>query len=316
MGPREILLAAIVPTGVALVVLLLAHAILRRLAAPMVTEGPNGDGGALALPPRVLPALTVLLLAGGTVLGSYAWQSRVEIWAESVTHRVPTVALVALVVGLLGVLTPARRSAVAAGMLGTLGGGVAAWMILGALHESLISEAARWGWIAGVGLIAGVQSWAIRVGSRAMPGWAGPALVWLLTGIAALGATAGLANAPLVLWPAAGCAFALVVVGLLRRRMDLLAGVSPAIATVFMGVLAMSHWFGDQERWLMFGLLAGAPIGLALAAIPALRSKPIVIRLIPAAVASLGLAGAQAAIAVPALIAATSDSGGGDYYDY
>ena len=150
----------------------------------------------------------------------------------------------------------------------------------------------------------------------AVCGWGGPAFIWLLLGNAALGATAGLANAPLVLWPTAGCAFALAVVGLLRRREDLLAGVSPAIATVFMGVLAVSHWFGDQERWLMFGLLAGAPIGLALAAIPALRSKPLVIRLIPAAVVSLGLAGAQAAMAVPALIEATTDSGGDEYYDY
>ena len=197
-------------------------------------------------------------------------------------------------------------------MLAAVGGWVIGWMVLGALHESLISEGARWGWIGGIGLIAGVQAWALGAGVRALPGWGGPALVWLVVGVCALGATAGLANAPLVLWPVSATALGLVVVGLFRRDADLLRGAVPVIAVVLMGVLAMSNWFGDRERWLMFGLLSAAPAAIGLAAL--LAKKPVWVRLVVAGGIALGLAGAQAAIAVPALLEASG--GGGDSYEY
>jgi hypothetical protein len=322
MGPREVILSAVVPAVASVVVLVALRVLLGRAktdaARPTESGSHDASGGRAedsAMGPISIGAVFVLLVGAGTVLGSYAWQSSVELWAASVTHRFPAVALAATLVGLVSVLTPLGRSAIGSGVLGATGGGVVGWMILSALHESLIGETERWAWIVGTGLIAGAQAWAVRVGSRALPGWGGPGLLWLLAGVTALGATAGLANAPLVLWPTAGAAFGLAAAGLLRRGTDLVGPASPAIATVFMGVLAMSHWIGDQERWVMFALLSAAPLGLALAAIPALGSRPIWVRLIPAGVVSLGLAGAQAAVAVPALLEATTGSGGGEYYD-
>ena len=322
MGTREVLLAAVIPAVVAVVLFAALH-LWGRVAGGR--PAPAGDGGETTTPSPAAAAATrgwvfaavfALLVSGLTVLGSYAWQSEVAIWSDSVTHRVPAMALAAGVLGLVGTLTPIRKSAIGLGVLGAVGGWFAGWAVLSGLHESLIGEGARWGWIGGVGVIAGVQAWAMALGVRALPGWRGPVLVWLVVGVAALGATAGLANAPLVLWPTAAAAFGLAVVGVLRRDVDLLAGATPAIALVFMGALSLSHWFGSEERWLMFGLLSAGPVGIGAAAL--LRGKPGWVRLVVAGIVSLGLVGAQAAVSVPGLIEASSGSGGDEdyYYDY
>lgn len=316
MGPREFVLSAVVPAVASIVVMLVLHALTRRRGSAGVEDGDGGDrvagdAGRLAW---VLGVGFVVLGCAGVVLGSYAWQSEVSLWKASVTHRVPGMAVAALVLGLVGVMTPLRRSALGLGVLGTVGGLFVGWGVLSGLHESLIGEAARWGWIVGVGVIAGVQAWAMARGVRVLPGWRGPGLVWLVVGVGSLGATAGLANAPLVLWPIAAAAFGLAVVGLLRRDVDLLAGATPAIAVVFMGVLSLSHWFGSGERWLMFGLLSAGPAAIGLAAL--LAKRPAWVRLVVAGVVSLGLVGAMAGMSVPALIEASTGSGGDDYSDY
>jgi hypothetical protein len=254
-----------------------------------------------------------VLVFGGVVLGAWVWQSRADLWADSVTHRFPAMGLAALVVGLLSTLTPLRDRAWGGAALATVGGGFVAWAVLGPLHESLIGNTARWVWIGAVALIAGVQSWAIDAATRRLDGWRGPAVLWLLFGTIGLGVTAGFANGPLVLWPVAAVMFAAACVGWLNRDANLLRGCAPSLAVVIAGAVSFAHWFGDEERWVMFALLMAAPAALALAALPGLRERPWARLLVPAG-AALALAGAQAGMAVPGLIEASS--GGGDEYDY
>lgn len=301
MGTREIMFAAVIPAAVSTIVLVIVHLLIARREKSRASPGPAAAW------------LVPILLAGGVVLGSWAWQTRVELWPDSATHRFPAVALTALLAGLLGTLTPLRRSPVLLALPAFAGGGLVAWAFLGTLHPNFISETARWGWIAGVAAIAAIQAWAIETGAEALPGWRMPGVLWLLAGVAALGATAGLANAPLVLWPVAAVCFGAAVAGLIRRERNLLRGVGPALAIYYSGTVAFSNWFGDHEQWLMFALLAAAPIPLALAGFPALRGKNPLVRLLVAAVPAFAMSGVQAAIAVPELIEAT---GGGDEYEY
>lgn len=293
MDTREILIAAVVPLVVSAVVLGVLHALLARRK-----KGEDQSAPALAW---IVP----VLMAGAVVLGSWAWQSRVSLWADSVTHRFPAVAAVVMLTGLIAAIGPIRRRPVLAAVPALVGGWFVAWMILGTVHESMIGEAARWGGIAGVGVIAAAQAWAIETGARALPGWRAPVVLWLLLGVIALGATSGFANAPLILWPAAAVCFALAGVGVFRRETNLLAGVGPALAVLIAGVVAFSNWTGYREQWLMFALLMACPLPLALAG--ALRVRPV-FRLLVAGVAALGLAGAQAGIAVPELMKANSAS--------
>jgi hypothetical protein len=302
MGPREILFSAVIPAFAALLLLVPAHALMARRSAR------RGS------PASTLPWLALALLAGAVCLGSWAWQSRIELWPAAATHRFPPVALAALLVGLLAACTPLARRPALAALPAVAGGAFAAWAFLGVLHESLISEAARWGWIAALALLAGAQAWAIETGARALPGWHAPALLWALSGATALAATAGFANAPLVLFPVAAVGFALAIAGLLRRDDNLLRGLAPAFAVLLVGAAAFSNWFGDRERWLMLAALSAGPLMLAIAALPPLRAKPAVIRLTVVGVLSVLPAGIQAAIAVPALIKATE--GGGSDYEY
>ncbi|USN98180.1 MAG: hypothetical protein H6810_08310 [Phycisphaeraceae bacterium] len=300
MGTREIIFAAVLPAFVSLVVLVAVHLLIASREKRIGTPGPSVAW--------LLPGL----LAGGSLLGAWAWQSRVELWAESVTHRFPAVALAALLAGLAGTLIRLRRSAVFTALPALVAGGFVAWAFLGALHPSLISEPGRWGWIAGVALLTGVQAWAIEVGARVLPGWKMPSVLWVAIGLIALGATGGFASAPLVVWPASAVCFALAGAGIIRRDVNLLRGVGPAIAVLIAGLATFSNWFGDRERWLMFALLMAAPLPLALAGLPVLRKKAI-LRLVVAAIPAVALPGIQAVIAVPALIRATE---GSDEYDY
>lgn len=304
MGPREVMLAGVVPAVVGLVLLVFAQALFGRGNGP-------GRGWARGW---VVPALVVLLVGGGVVLGSWVWQSGVELWAASVTHRFPAMALAAVVAGLAVALTPLKSRAWAGALVAVLGGWFVGWAVLGPLDARYIGEAERWVWIAAVGLIAGAQSWAIDSGTRRLDGWRGPAVLWLLVGLIGLGVTAGFANGPLVLWPVAGVMFAAAAVGVVHPGVNLVRGCGPAFAVVISGAVAFGHWYGDVERWVMFSLLMAGPIGLGLAALPGLRGRPW-LRLVVAGGVSLGLVGAQAAMAVPGLIEA-SGGGGDEYYDY
>lgn len=304
MGPREVMLAGVVPAVVGLVVLVFAQALLGRGNG---AERGRGHGW-------VVPGLVVLLVGCGVVLGSWVWQSRVEIWTDSVTHRFPAMALAAVVAGLVVAVTPLKSRAWAGALVAVLGGWFVAWAVLGPLNERYIGETERWVWIAAVGLIAGAQSWAIDSGTRRLDGWRGPAVLWLLVGLLGLGVTSGFANGPLVLWPVAGVMFAAAAVGVFHPGVNLVRGCGPVFAVVISGAVAFGHWYGDVERWVMFSLLMAGPIGLGLAALPGLRERPW-LRLVVAGGVSLGLVGAQAGMAVPGLIEA-SGGGGDEYYDY
>lgn len=327
MGTREIVLSTVVPTLVALVMLVATHTLLSRRVRKPDGQAPDSQPGDSAGETTGTPDasgsvgagslgwLTLLLLAGSVVLGSYAWQSRVDLWSASATHRFPAIAGVALVAGLVCVLVgPIARRPLLQAVPAALGGAAVAWFSLGVLHPSFIGQTERWAWVGGVGVIAGVQAFAIAAGASRLTGWRAPVLLWLVLGLIALGATAGLANAPLVLFPAAGVMFALGVAGLFRPRVDLLRGVGPFLAVLVCGATTFADWFGDVERHAMFGLLVAAPVGLGVAALPGIRRARPVVRLLAAGVVSLGLSGAQAGMSVPSLIEA--QSGGGDWYDY
>lgn len=301
MDTREIILASIIPLSASLLLLLPAHAILARREARIGRPAPIL---AFMLPP---------LLAGGVALGAWAWQSRVELWPQSVTHRFPAIALVAMLAGLLSTLSPLGRRPRFAAIPATLAGALVAWAVLGPLDASVISEPSRWGWITGLALIAGAAAWSFEAGAEQLPAWRAPVLLWLLFGLTALGATAGFANAPLILWPVAAVCFALAVAGLFRPGTNLLPGVGPTLAVLLVATIAFSNWFGDRERWLMLALLLSSPLGFALAALPPLRSRRPILRLAVAGIAALTPPAIQAAIALPELIRASSASGEYDY---
>lgn len=299
MDTREIVLASIVPASASLLLLVPTHALLARRAARTGRPAPTLSW---MIPP---------LLAAGVALGAWAWQSRLDLWPDSVTQRFPAIALAALLAGLLSTLSPMGRRPLIAAIPATLAGALVAWAVLGPLHPNVISEPARWGWIAGLALIAGAAAWSFEAGAEHMPTWRAPALLWLLFGLTALGATAGFANAPLILWPVAAVCSALALAGLFRPDANILRGVGPTLAVLLVGTITFSNWFADRERWLMFVLLASAPLGFALAALPSLRSRRPILRLAVVGVAALTPPAIQAAIALPELIQASSGS-----YDY
>jgi len=172
--------------------------------------------------------------------------------------------------------------------------------------------------VAGLALATGVNGWALERSGERLRGFRGPILLWLLVGTVGLGATAGFANAPLIVGGAAASFGVLAGVGFLERRVTIAGGGGVAAAVLLTGVVGFANWLGDTERWLMLGLLMAAPlgtVGVVLLDRPLKLEKRKNLALIVAAVPSLGLAGAQAAMTVPGLI--ESQSGGGDsYYDY
>jgi hypothetical protein len=95
-------------------------------------------------------------------------------------------------------------------------------------------------------------------------------------------------------------------------------GAGAAVAVLIVSTVVFSNWFGDTERWLMLGLLWGAAVAPVVVLLPGVRSLGPTTRLVIAGVLVLGLAGAQAGMALPALIEAATGSSGSEYgeYDY
>jgi hypothetical protein len=315
MGVREVLLAGVVPGVVAFLVLLGVVLLGWKKGGwkppPLVNEG----GNLKPAPPGwswVLSGVVVLLMAGATVLGSYAWQTRVELWPGQATHRFPFVALVAGVVGLLVAFAGRRWRWV--GVVGSgVGGGVAAWAFLSLLHESLISEFTRWGWVVGVALLVGVQALVLERVSARLTGWRGAVVFSLMAGLVAVGATEAFINGPLVLGPVAAVFGALCVVGLIRPGVSDGAGVGAALAVLMGGVAVFANWFGDHERWVMLGLLMGVPLGSALCLLPTVASRGVNVRFGAAVVGVVVIGGVQVGRAIPPLLESMSPAGEDGY---
>lgn len=305
MGVREIVISSVVPALIAAVVLGLGWVVWPRIRKN------DGEPGGRAL--WLLP----VLVGGLTLFGAYAWQTRVEVWADAATHRFPAMGLAAALAGLIAWVPAVRARWWAQGVVAAAGGGFVSWAFLSTVHPDFLSVPARWGWVAGLAVVAGVQGIALEGAGRVLHNWRGPALLWMLVGTVGLGATGGFANAPLIVGGAAGAFAVLAVIGLVpvkKPSVTIAGGGGVAAAVLLVGLVAFSNWLGDEERWAMLGLLLAAPVGVGLVVVlrKALRlDERRNLALVVAAVPSLGLAGAQAGMAVPALIEA---SGGGDPY--
>ena len=298
MGGREMMLAVGIPGAVGLAVL---------VGAALLAGRKRADGAA-----RALGWLVVLLAGAAVVMGSYAWQSRVALWPDSVTQRFPFVALVAVVVGLLGVFVFGRRRW-ASGAVAAVGGGMVAWAFLSELHGSLISEPARWGWIVGSGVLAGVMAWVLEAAGGKLDGWRGPTLLAGLIGMTGLGVTEAVVGGPLLLGGAAAVFGASAVAGIVRWKVAWFPGPGAASAVLMVGVLVFANWFGDRERWVMFGLVAAGPMAAGVCLLPAVAKRGPNVRFAVAALVVLVVLGVQAGRAVPPLMEAMRPSGEMDY---
>lgn len=270
-------------------------------------KGWTGHGPRFVLP---------VLVGGLTLFGAYAWQSQVELWPDSATHRFPALGILAAAVGLIATLPVLRSRWWTLGPIAAAGGGAAAWMFLATVHPSFLSEGERALWIGVVALATGVNGWALERTGERLAGWRGPALLWMLVGTIGLGATAGFANAPLIVGGAVAAFGALALVGFVSGRVSIAGGGGVSAAVLIGGLVSFSNWLGDTERWLMLGLLLAAPAATSLALLVDRKGgeqRRKTLTLIVAAVPSLGLAGAQAAMTVPELISSQS---GEDYLDY
>lgn len=296
MGLREVMLAGVVPGVVGFVVLL-----------GVVLVGWK-KGGWKPPPlgwPSVLSGVVVLLMAGGAVLGSYAWQTRVELWSGQATHRFPFVALVAGGVGLI-VAFMGRRWRWVGVAAPSVGGGVVAWVFLSLLHESLISEVARWGWVVGVALVVGMQALVLERVPARLAGWRGAAVLSVMAGLVAVGAMEAFVNGALVLGPVAAVLGALGVVGLIRPGMQMGGGVGAALAVLMAGVAVFANWFGDHERWVMLGFLTAVPMGAGLCLVPWVARRGVNVRFAAAVVGVVVLGGIQAGRAIGPLVESMS----------
>ncbi len=339
MDTRQILLSMLpaVATGVLAALAFLAARVILKQRSPWSGAFPAGP-----VPLLVGAALTV---------GAYAWQSRVELWAVSTTHRFPALALIAAAAGTLVWIIrrlphKAAASAPTAGTTNTtptaantqphtqppasplrlaasalialLAGGAAAWIFLGALPDAFLSPRGRTLWIIALAAAAALQATVLESVLVRLAGWRGPALLWALVGTIALGLSAGFANAPIVVGAVAATFAPIALAGLLRvqgRGLAPLHGTGTALAIVIVGATTFANWFGAKENWPMLALLLAAPIAAAAALLPALRARPLA-ALAAAALPAVGLAGVQAAIALPPLIEAAGGGGSSAEYDY
>ncbi|KAA0212881.1 MAG: hypothetical protein DYG94_13660 [Leptolyngbya sp. PLA3] len=312
MGPREILLSAFIP-GLAAAVLLAPPAFFMRRRERQA-ERQSSPSSAQWCGSRLLGALLVLLLVAGTLLGSYAWQTRLDLWPKQAQYRFPLVALAAGLLGLAPALLPNFRRLALLAPLAALAGGFVAWIFLSLLHESLISVPMRWTWIVVSALLTALHAVTlVRVADR-LPGWRSPLLLSALAGTVALGATMSFANAPLVLGPAAAVAGGALLAAIIHPRAAFTCGAAASVALLIGGTLVFANWFGDRERWLMYALLAGTPLATALALLPPISRRGPTIRLLAAALPALALGGVQAARAIPPLIESMTQPAG--TYDY
>ncbi|MEM7622855.1 MAG: hypothetical protein AAF235_06590 [Planctomycetota bacterium] len=313
MGTREILLATIVPGFAAAVIGLIGWWLLAR---KQQLNASGGDHGATSMElPIGARIIGPLVIAAATLLGAYAWQTSLEIWPRSATQRFPVIALAAGAAGLLAALVPSGLRIVTSSVFGGAAGAFGAWVFLGVLQEPIITDAERLQWVGYIGFRVAVLAAVLEVALRVLPGVRGPLAIWAVVGTIALGLTQGWANAPLVLGPVAWATLGLGLLGVLVGPRNVLAGSGTTIAVMLGSAATFSNWFGDTERWPMLVVLLDAPLLLGVAALPWFASRAAWIRLLVAVAAPLLLAGVQAGIAVPGLIAATTASDD-DAYDY
>lgn len=248
------------------------------------------------------------------MLGSYAWQTRLDLWPRQAQYRFPLAAITACALGLATAMFPVARRAWLLALLTAATGGFVAWSFLSLLHESLISEPARWTWIALSGVVAAVQALVLERVAGKLPAWRAPLLLAALTGVIALGATMNFANAPLVLGPVSAVLGGALLAAVVSPRVVLMQGVGASASVLIVAALTFANWFGDHERWTMYALLMGAPVATGLCLCPPFSTRGATLRLIAAAAPSLLLAGVQAGIAVPPLVRSMSQPA--DSYDY
>lgn len=306
MGVREVVISSVVPAGVAAIVLGFLWLALPRILGKK--GGWSGDGPRWALP---------VLVGGLTLFGAYAWQTQVALWPDAATHRFPVIGLAAAVVGLLVGLPIIGKRWWTLAPVAAVGGAFGAWAFLSTVHPDFLSETSRYVWVGVLSLVTAANAWTLERAGAKLKGFRGPALAWALVGTIGLGATGGFANAPLIVGGAAGAFGVLAVIGLVTSRVSIAGGGGAAAAVLIVSLAAFANWLGDTERWVMLGLLLAAPLGTLGVVIldrPLKLGDRKNLALIIAAVPALGIAGAQAAIAVPELIKATS--GSDDYYEY
>lgn len=313
MGPREIFLSAFVPGLAALVLLASAAFFLRRRERRQAGRD-HTPSSAPWCRAHLPGALFIVLLVGGTLLGCYAWQTRLDLWPKQAQYRFPLVAIAAGLLGLAPALLPVFRRPALLAPLSALGGGFVAWIFVSLLHESLISEAMRWVWVAVSALFTALHALTLERVTPRLPGWRAPLLLSALAGTMALGATMNFASAPLVLGPAAAVAAGATVAALIHPRLFHAHGAGAATAVLIAGTVVFANWFGDRERWLMYALLMAAPLATGVALLPMIARRGPTVRLVAAALPALALAGAQAARAIPPLIESMTQPA--DSYDY
>jgi hypothetical protein len=161
VGVREIVISSVVPALIAAVVLGFGWVVWPRMRK---REGKLGGGLLWLLP---------VLVGGLTLFGAYAWQTRVEVWADAATHRFPAVGIAAAVAGLIAWVPLVRGRWWAQGVVAAVGGGFVAWAFLSTVHPDFLSVSARWGWVAGLAVVAGVQGVALEGAGRVLFNWRG-----------------------------------------------------------------------------------------------------------------------------------------------
>jgi len=258
--------------------------------------------------------LVILLVFGGVVLGSYAWQTRIDLWPRQAQYRFPAVAIIAAAVGLVVAIVPIARRTWVLSALGLVGGGFVSWMFLSLLHESVLGASLRWLWIVVSAVVAGLSVATLERVVERVDGWRGGVVVSVLAGLLALGATMSFANAPLILGPVAMVSLATVPAAVIFPGHVYMRGVGATAAIVIVGVVVFANWFGDRERWVMYALLVAAPLSTGLCLLPRISRRGATLRLVAAALPAVVIAGIQAARAIPPLIESMSQSDGG--YDY
>jgi hypothetical protein len=213
VGVREIVISGAVPFGIALVVLGIGWLALPRLGGKRVTGGDGAEPVERRRPRFLLPVLAGLL----TLFGAYAWQTRVDLWADSATHRFPVIGIAAALAGLVCSLAFVRTRWWAVAVVAGLAGGFSAWAFLSTVHPSFLGSGGRWGGVVGVGFAVALQALVLERAGEKLVGFRGPALVSVLIGVIGLGATVSFANAPLIV-SGAGAAFgALALIGLVPK---------------------------------------------------------------------------------------------------
>ena len=304
-----------IAVGVPLLAGIVASA-LALFALPAVAPRKRREGLRRVTFAWVIPALTGLAV----LVGSWVWQSGLELWPRNVTQRFPAVAVAAAVVGLLLGAAPIARRWFLAAPLASLAAGFGAWAFIEPLSDSVLPTATTWLVIVGVGLYAAVAAVTLEAGAKRWPNWSVPAAMSCLIGFGALGATQGFANAPIVLGAPAGFlpgVFAIAAFASIAPFVKISAppipGLGAATAVLVATLAVFANWLGHTEQWLMFALILAAPLATAACLLPPLKKRGPFTRVVIAAIPAMIILGGQVARAVPELVEAMNPS---DEYDY